>query len=216
MRSAIKLLRVKLVLVIAGSLLGVGTMPLAHADEAVRAVWNVQEIYLPYFGLTTHYSCDGLRDKMRGLLKQLGVREDYVVSVGGCTELAGPTWNPVVRIIVANAVPATDETAQAFAADPKRAKLLAQLQRKSKDPGNKIASEIAFDATLKRVTLYAKDNSSPGAAGDCELLEQLHRFVLPKLGATVTKDNVSCTPHQGSAGNPSMEVELLVAVPTTT
>jgi shikimate kinase len=199
-------------MVIAGSLFGIGTIPWVHADESVRAVWNVQEIHLPYFGLTTQYSCDGLRDKMRELLKQLSVREDFVVSVGGCIEISGPTRNPSVRIVVANAVPATDEVAKAFATDPKRAELLARLQRKSKEP----VSEAAFDAMPKRVTLYAKDTASAGASGDCELLEHLHRYVLPKLNAKVLKDNVSCTPHQGSAGNPSMEVALLVAVPSKT
>jgi hypothetical protein len=211
MRSAIKLLRVKSVAVVAGALFSVAA-PQAYADAAVQAVWNVQEIYLPYFGLTTQYSCDGLRDKMRGLLKQLSVREDFVVSVGGCVEISGPTRNPNVRIIVASAVPATDELAQLFAADPKRAELLARLQRKSKEP----VSEAAFDANLKRVTLYAKNSASPGASGDCELLEHLQRYVLPKLNAKVLKSTVSCTPHQGSAGNPSMEVALLVAVPAKT
>jgi hypothetical protein len=187
----------------------------SRADETVRAVWNVQEIYLPYFGLTTHYSCDGLRSKMRDLLKQLGVREDFVVSVG-CTEISGPAYNPSVRIVVANAVPATDEVAKAFAADPKRAALLARLAKNDKTLGdNSFNNAEPFDAVLRRVTLFAKNNSSPGASGDCELLEQLNRFVLPKLGAKVLNNTARCTPYQGSVGNPSTEVELLVPVPKT-
>jgi hypothetical protein len=152
-------------------------------------VWQVQDIYFPYFGLTTHYSCDGLRDRVRSILKQLQVRDDYLVNIAGCTEMTGPAWNPSVRMIVANAVPATDETAKAFAADPKRAELLARLHKKNKTP----TSDAPFDAMTRRVTLHAKDYAGPGASGDCELLEQLHRYVLPKLGATVLRDGVSCT-----------------------
>jgi hypothetical protein len=209
MRSATQLLRVKFIAATALVLLGTNAAAPARADEAVRAVWHVQDISFPYFGLTTHYSCDGLRDRVRSILKQLQVREDYLVSVGGCTEVTGPVWNPSVHMIIASAVPATDETTKAFAADPKRAELLARLQRKNKTP----SSDAPFDAIARRVTLYAKDNAGPGVSGDCELLEHLHRFVLPKLGANVLRDGVSCTPHQGTVGNPSIEVELLVAAP---
>jgi len=187
---------------------GFGMSSLARADETVRAVWHVQEIHLPYFGLTTQYSCDGLRDKMREVLKQLGVREDFVVRVS-CTELTGPVRNPSVHMVVANAVAATDEITKAFATDPKRAELLARLQRKAKVP----ASDEPFDAVLKHVVLRAKDRQSASTVGDCELLEQVRRDVLPKLGAKVLKDDMSCTPYQGTVGNPRIELELLVAAP---
>jgi hypothetical protein len=211
MLSATKLVRVKTFLALVCAVFGASAIAPARADETVRAVWNVQEIYLPYFGITTYYSCDGLRDRVRDLLGQLGVREDFIVTAVGCTELSAPSRTPTARIIVANAVPATDEVAKAFATDPKRAELLARLQKKSKAP----MSDEPFDAFTKRVTLRAKDKHSTGvgASGDCELLEQMHRFVFPKIGAKVINDDVSCMPHQGSVGNPSIEVELLVAVP---
>jgi hypothetical protein len=115
-------------------------------------------------------------------------------------------------MVVANAVPATEETTKAFAADPKRAKLFARLERKDKTP----ISDVPFDAVPRQVTLHAKGKSDVGASGDCELLEQLQRFVFPKLGVTVLKDRVSCTPGQGTVGNPSVDVELLVAAQATT
>jgi hypothetical protein len=210
MRSAIELLRAKTVMAIAvATFLCTSALMPAHADDTVRAVWQVQDIYFPYFGFTTHYSCDGLRDKVRATLKQLGVREGYLVNSAACTDLIGPERSPSVRIVVANAVPASDEVVNTFATDPNRAKLVAQLQKKSKTP----IGDAPFDAIPKRVTLHAKDSSDVGAAGDCELLEQLQRVVFPKLGVKVLRDNVSCTPHQGTVGNPSIEVELLVAAP---
>lgn len=211
MRRTLSTLRVQTFAAAVALVLGSGVATPARADETVRAVWNVQEIFLPYFGLTTQYSCDGLRDKMREYLTQLGVREDYLVHVAGCTSITGPVRNPSVVMVVANAVPATDEIAKTFANDPKRAELLARMQRKAK---GKTTSDEPFDAVVKRVVLRSKTSVSPGASGDCELLEQVRRDVLPKIGATIIRDDVRCTPYQGTVGNPSMEVEVLVAAPT--
>jgi hypothetical protein len=85
------------------------------------------------------------------------------------------------------------------------------LQKKSKTP----YGDEPFDAIAKRATLFVKEDNDRGVggSGDCELLEQVRRFVLPKLGAVVSNDNVRCTPHQGIVGNPHMDVELLVGVP---
>jgi hypothetical protein len=211
MRSATSLLRVKAVLALVGAVLCTSITQPARADETVRAVWQVQDLYLSYFGLTTHYSCDGIRERMRAILKELSVREDFLVTMAGCIELTGPTYNPTVRMIVANAIPATDEVTKAFATDPKRAELLARLQKKSKTP----FTDEPFDAYMKRVTLHSKAqfSSGVGESGDCELLEQMRRTILPKLGAKVSNDFVYCTPHQGNVGNPSMDVDLLVPVP---
>jgi len=211
MRSVTAWLSIRAVLAIGCAVVSTSISTSARAAETVRAVWNVQELYLPYFGLTTHYSCDGLRDRVRDMLKELGVRGDFLVTVPGCIELSGPSPHPTARIILANAVPATDELAKALAADPKRAQLIAKLQKQSKTT----FSDEPFDAHAKRVRLYAKNNgaSSVGSSGDCELLEQMRRLVLPKLGAQVSNDDVSCTPHQGTVGNSSMDVDLLVAVP---
>jgi hypothetical protein len=153
---------------------------------------------------------------VRGVLKQLSVRDDYIVSIAGCEDFTGPVRSPSVNLVVANAVPATDETAKAFAADPKRAKLVARLERKSKSPDKISMADIPFDAVPKQVTLFAKDKFDAGAAGDCELLEQMQRIVFPKLGVKVLKDRVSCTPGQGTVGNPSVDVELLVAAQAKT
>lgn len=183
----------------------------ARADETVRAVWQVQEIHLPYFGLTTQYSCDGLRDKVRELLTELGAREDFLVRIAGCTSITGPVRNPSVTMVLATATPASDETTRALADDAKRSELLARMKSRSKSKAE--FSDEPFDAVVKRVTLRSKSSVSPGASGDCELLEQMRRQVFPKIGVNVISDNVRCTPYQGNVGNPSMEVEVLVAVP---
>ena len=187
----------------------------AHADEAapaetVRALWQVQEIYFPYFGLTTNYSCDALRDKMRDFLKQLGAREDVAVSPAGCVELSAPEKHPSVRVVLAHPVEATDANKQAIAQDPRRAELLEQLQRKSKVPV--APANEPFDAVRRKVVLNTKESSYVTASGDCELLDQMRRTMFGKLGIKVIDNQVSCTPYQGSPSNQRMHVEVLAAV----
>ena len=48
--------------------------------------------------------------------------------------------------------------------------------------------------------------------GDCELIDELRRKVLPKLAMRVVKDNTHCTPQQLTLGQPQLEVEALVAL----
>jgi hypothetical protein len=208
MRRSSFSLRARLLAVLLSFAVGVGSLASARADETVSAVWQVQEIHLPYFGLTTHYSCDGLRDKMREFMTQLGAREDFLVYVAGCTSITGPVRNPSVTMVLATAAPASDETTQALASDAKRSELLARMKSRSKSKAQ-FGDEL-FDAVIKRVTLQSKSSVSPGASGDCELLEQMRRHVLPKIGAKIVSDNVRCTPYQGTVGNPSMEVEVLI------
>lgn len=210
MRLSISSLRAKSLVAIVACAMGVGALAPVRADETVRAVWQVQEIHLPYFGLTTHYSCDGLRDKMREILNELGVREDFLLRMA-CASITGPERLPSATMVLATAVPADDEIAKTFAADPKRAELLGRMRDKAKSKAD--YGDEPFDAVLKRVTLRAKESASPGASGDCELLEHVRRYVLPKIGAKIVRDEIRCTPHQGIVGNPVLEVDVLVAVP---
>lgn len=209
MRALLTSIKSKKGLLMLVAIASFAAMP-SYGEDTIRAAWKVQEIHLPYFGLTTHYSCEGLRDKVQAYLEQLGVREDAVVSVGVCDNISGPAWHPSVNITLAHAVPASDEQAKEFANDANRAKLIARLQRKK---SAQVITDEPFNAVRKRVTLFAKDRSNTSSAGDCELLEQVRRDVLPKLDAKVIKDGVRCTPYQGSVGNPRMEVELLMPVP---
>ena len=52
----------------------------------VLAVWKEQRLDFSYMGRTARYSCEGLRDKMRSLLLDLGARRDLQVAVLACNE----------------------------------------------------------------------------------------------------------------------------------
>jgi len=63
-----------------------------------EAVWTPRELLFIYHGFTTKYSCDGLRDKVRSILLQLGAREDLTVTETPCAELGRPDPFPGARI----------------------------------------------------------------------------------------------------------------------
>src|SRR5579872_2911166 len=80
----------------AGALLA-GTA-LAEENSTQPAQWTQKEFQFVYQGFTTHYSCDGLRDKVQSILMELGARKDSKVYELGCTSNLGrPDPFPGVR-----------------------------------------------------------------------------------------------------------------------
>ena len=73
----------------------------AQADTAssdvLGAAWQHHKASFNYFGSTTLYTCDGLRDKLKQILLALGARKDLKVFTGGCL---GPGSTPSRSVIV--------------------------------------------------------------------------------------------------------------------
>ena len=82
----------------------------AEGSAGVPAVWTAKELRFVYMGFTSHYSCDGLRDKMRVILTDFGARDDLQVSEGPCADLGRPTRFPGVNIKINVLQPAGDAT----------------------------------------------------------------------------------------------------------
>ena len=86
--------------------------------------------------------------------------------------------------------------------------LAARVQGKSAEDA---ASDDQFPAQWKRLSLSrGKLDIEPG---DCELIDELRRKVLPKLAVRIVESNVQCSPHQVSLGQPQLEIEALVEIP---
>ena len=142
------------------------------AADAETAVWTPKELTFVFMGFTAHYSCDGLQDKIRHVLGQLGARSDFKVDYYGCSSPFGtPDPFPGVRIRM--------HVLQPAAADNKSAELVgARWQR----------------------TSLRLDKDPVWEASDCELLEQIRQKILP-LFATRNVDFASnCVPHQAYLG----------------
>jgi hypothetical protein len=76
-----KTLRSAMVLITAAGLC-CGT---AQADvEHQPAAWTQQKAHFDYIGFTTSYSCDGLKGKLRQVLRDLGTKDGFTVIPMGC------------------------------------------------------------------------------------------------------------------------------------
>lgn len=182
--------------------------PAPEAAATVNAVWVEHKVGFTYMPLTSYYSCDGLRDKVRWILNQLGARPDFKVKSRGCVNLQGPEAFPGVEIVAALPAAATPELLEELAAGASKRQLAARATGKP-DPVAEATAQ--FPARVKRVefvsgrtTLYDLQD------GDCELMEQLVRNdVFGKLGAKVVDSQTRCVPGQVPLGAVRMTVEVL-------
>jgi hypothetical protein len=177
---------------------GVGSLflqPLRAADPVVGspfpAVWKEQHLEFTYDGRTARYSCQGLRDKMRSLLLDLGARRDLQVALLGCDESA-PLGRGYVgpRLSLIFSSPTLPEAG----AKPLR-------------PGDL----NAVDARYEAFTLTSDAFRNYGV-GDCELVEEFAREILPHLSARNVKQDITCVPYQASGSRFWVRGEILRAV----
>jgi len=169
--------------------LGAGTAAQA-ADEGVAAVWIPKELRFTYMGFTSHYSCDGLRDKMRAVLLKLGARKDLSVTATGCSEGFGrvsPFPGVVAKLHLLQ--PLTEENA----------------------PKEEIKPVSAHWQTVD----LAPTGDPLRAAGDCELTEQIKQRVLPLFSTRNIAYSSTCVPNQLTVGGTKLAAELLMTDQTS-
>jgi len=176
------------------------------SPEPVQAIWKNQEFAFYFQSQTTFYSCSSLEAKLERILKVLGVPKPYVkVRAVDCQ--GGPVRMPRVVMNITAPVLATPEAIAERDKGNSRLALTARVRGEKVDP----EALAPFPAQWKRVSL------SRGAVGlepgDCELIDELRRKVLPKLAIRVVKDSTHCTPQQLTLGQPQLEVEALAKVP---
>ena len=177
--------------VVAVLLTATGWAAAAAADTGAQAaresaVWTPRELLFIYQGFTTRYSCDGLRDKVRSILLELGAREDLKVTETGCSSLGGPDPFPGVRIKMNVLQPAADKNATAGTQSvPSHWKML--------------------DLTPQR--------DAVSAAGECELIEQVKQSILPLFATRNVEYSSNCLPHQLQIGATRLRAEVLVPDP---
>jgi hypothetical protein len=160
----------------------------ANSPEAATAGrWREHSLSFTYSGFTTKYSCDGLADKVRGLLRALGARTDLRVSDYGCGALyGGPSEFPRVKLQFATLepLPAT------------------------------AAAETGSVAGEWRVVRIDRDRPRVLEPGDCELLEQFRDRVLPLFSTRAMDDRTRCIPNQLSGASLSLGFEVFVPART--
>ena len=155
------------------------------------AVWKEQHLEFSYMGRTARYSCQGLRDKMRSLLLDLGARRDLQVALLGCNESA-PLGRGYIgpRLSLVFSSPAMPDAA----AKPLHGGDL-----------------TAVDARYESFTLTSDAFRNYGV-GDCELIQEFTREILPRLSARNVKQDITCIPYQASGSRFFVRGEILRAV----
>jgi hypothetical protein len=161
------------------------TSAVIPVGEGQSAVWTQKELTFVYQGFTTRYSCDGLRDKVRGVLLDLGAeKKSLKVQELGCSSPYGrPDPFPGVRVEMSVLAPAT-----ASADDKKQAPVTARW---------------------KPVDLKLRDSFSIDS-GECELVEQIRDKIVPLFAARNVDLKSDCVPHQVSATRPVLKLEVLM------
>lgn len=156
----------------------------SEAAPKELAVWTTKEVEFTYMGFTTLYSCDGLRDEVREMLLQFGARKDdlkvYEVPCSGAPDRPNPFPGVKIKMSVLTPAPSTE-------------------------------SDVSHmvQAQWKTVKLPQR-LSGINAAGQCELLEQFKKTVLP-LFTTRNVDLVAtCVPHQLSPLGTKLQADVLI------
>ncbi len=173
-------------------------------DKTVAAVWKSQEIGFHYQSFTTFYSCDALENRVEKILKAVGADRDLYVRSNGCPS-GGIARLPYVLIRVTSPVEATPEAIAEIEKTRSKRELAARVRgEQMSDVGEQFPAHwqpVAFDRGRLRLE-----------PGDCELMDQLVRYVFPKLAVRVTKNELSCSPNQVSFIQPRLDVDALFAI----
>ena len=168
------------------------------AEPPVAAHWVTRKFNLTYMGLTAHYSCDGLLDSVRDILLQLGARKsDMDVSEAGCIRLNGPSPMPGVEGSFSVLVPAEAAASGTTVSNGATA-------------SNQDGAPV--QAQWRRVDLVRKLHYDFDLTGHCELLEQMHRQVLPLISSRNVDFMSTCFPHDAVLGGVTFKLDVLVPV----
>jgi hypothetical protein len=166
-----------------------GSQSFGAENAAMPAVWKEQCIDFSYFGRTSRYTCEGIRDKLHAILAIMGVRREIHAVTVGCADTGDPRdlreMSPTVHLVFSS--PSLPDAS----AKPAHAGDLAPLDAQFE------AFSIVTDAFR---------NMQPG---DCELVEEFVRQVLPKMTTRNVESDVTCIPHQLSGSHYSVRGEVL-------
>jgi hypothetical protein len=156
----------------------------AGAGAPIPAVWKEQHLSFLYAGRTSRYSCDGLRDKVRAMLLDMGARRDLTITTLGCAE-------PAPRLNIVYSTPA-----------PADAKL------KPLHSGDLAAVDARFEPFIITSDVFR----NMGMA-DCELVEDFARQILPLLVTRDLKLDISCGAALQRGGRFLVRGEILRSLP---
>jgi len=169
--------------------LAVTAMGAANADPApVDGTWQRHQDIFTFSGFTSHYSCEGLETKLKLLLAMVGARPGYHVA-GACADPSpiGPRIT-VVRLKFDTLAPAASASA-ATSAPP--------------EAGRGEWRTVDWNPTGPREL----------QPGDCELVEQFAREILPMFTTRDVENHMTCVPNAANLSGIRLKFNVLAALP---
>jgi hypothetical protein len=186
-------------------LAGLLTFDSRAAAEPIEAVWKVQKLTFEYRGDSTFYSCGGLRQKLEAILTRLGAHESLRLNGFACNDRFG---TPTFQIILASPVLATEENLRTLTTYTSEQELVARARGERLPRAEDLQR---FPAHWETVS-FSRDRRMRIEPGDCELVRQLSRAILPYLTVRIVEDRLFCTSF-GSLHRPRLIVAALVPAP---
>lgn len=167
----------------------------ALADAPVEGTWAPHKNIFTFMGFTSRYSCDGLQAKLTALLRLSGARPDFKV-VSTCAAPGGvPDRISTVRLSYHTLVPAGSPVP---AANPKDA-----------TPPGPPEHGVGTWRNVELTARMARDIES----GDCELVEQFAKEILPTFTTKDVVNRMSCVPNQSNTFGINLKYSVLAALP---
>jgi hypothetical protein len=169
-------------------------------DQLIEAVWKPQRFAFVYRSFSRFYSCGGLEYKLSRILRAVGADESLTLHASGCNAQVQLTK---VEIALRVPVEATEENLRELA-DSTRL-LIARMRGETfvtpKDSPRFAAQWRMID--------FRRDRELDLDPGDCELVYQLRRDVLPHLSVRIVEDGLTCSAFD-NVSRPRLKVEALV------
>jgi hypothetical protein len=158
--------------------------------EPIEAQWKVYQIRFNYYAFNTFYSCDAIERKLERLLILLGARDDARVEVKcyGSDSLNRRREQRSYNLLLAFAMPVPADRTE-------------------------ISKEV-FPAEWQE-TRVVGSLSRYLDGGDCELVDQFQRFVLPHLEVKRSNRSLHCLPMRRPSNKLRVHMTSLRALEKT-
>jgi hypothetical protein len=193
----------RLVTGLAGLWLGAFAFEAAAQEVAVDAVWKPQRATFNFMGQTTRYACDELERRLREVLVVLGAHEEMHIDRRECSPYTGMR----LHITFMSPIEATPDNVRALTTFDSEDQLVARLRGIELPTAEDV---LPFPAEWQAISL-SRDQRLNLRAGDCELMEQIRRQLLPRFATRDVSKRLVCSPGNLSARPPPLNVSALVA-----
>lgn len=169
------------------ALLGLSFAQLSMAQSAapqdpVEAVWRAQRLMFRYRSEGRVYACDILEHKVKRILTQFGARDQLVVRRVACRDFAGFAQ---LEVLMESPIEATAENVSEITQYDSQDELIARLRGVTLPSAEDV---VRFPAVWESIAIQRAPRVYL-EQGDCALVQQLRRQILPKMSVQIVKDN---------------------------